>query len=223
MNTQQERSFLSKIELRERLIAFAHSDGSLDSAADLGLLALYIPPRFGGLFVRVERLNQILQSLYWLRTGEKLRIPQLHGRVCSQILSYGTFAQYDLYLPRLAAGKRIGILAYLNYMSTSVNPSLNAIECDDGFSLTGNTVARGSVDNRSFVSLTAMLEGQARSFIVEGAALPQGRKVKRGWTLYELRRHFIAQHTLLGGLMPVVQPSTEKWEAIRWRTDQSAS
>jgi len=222
MNRLWEANCLSEDDLRERMTAFATSNGSLDAAADLGLFALNVPTRFGGLFIDWHMRGEVYRSLRPLLSHELLYAVGSHQHVCDEIYKRGTFTQHDFYLPQLAAGKRIGIHAWL-VMDTPWQSSLSTKECDGGFLMTGNTVARGPVSTNALVKFTAMLNGQVRTFIVEGAALPQGRKVKRGWTLYELRRHFIAQHTLLGGLMPVVQPSTEKWEAIRWRTDQSAS
>lgn len=218
MNRQWEANFFSEGDLRERMVVFTASNGSLDIAADLGLLALSVPTRFGGLFVDRDTRGLVNRLL----TNELLYIISSHQLVCDEIYMHGTYAQYDVHLPRLAAGKRIGIRASL-VMDPSLQSSLCAEKCEDGFLFTGNTVARGSVNDCSLVSMTAMLERRVRSFIVEGSLLPKGHKVKRGWILYELRQHFIGQNTLLGGLLPSAPPSNEKWEAIRWRTDQSVS
>ena len=63
MNRQWEANFLREGDLRERMVVFAASNGSLDIAADLGLLAFNVPTRFGGLFVDRDTRSRVYGSL----------------------------------------------------------------------------------------------------------------------------------------------------------------
>src|SRR5581483_4490383 len=118
MSTVPPEGLLSEYELRDRVDVFTTGALTIDHAADCGLFALPIPPGFGGfgmpnkaLWSVVHVLSAPVMRSTWQYVRDRLwvaHVLRLHWHVCAGIVEYGTYAQYDFFLPQLAAGKRIG-------------------------------------------------------------------------------------------------------------------
>lgn len=214
----QPPEYLTWDDLQERVARFLAGPHTIDFAADYGLLALAVEARFGGFLIDMNARIHLLYRRY----GQTLYPIWVHNRVCDVIYKHGTTAQYDLYLPQLAAGKRLGAWTYSRYDSHN-HSTIRADRHSEGFSFRGDTVVNTRLNARTLVLIAALLEGQIREFIVNGDTLSEQHVSNRGRVLIQLRGYVAPRSSLLGLLEPSEIPTEEKWEAIRWRTDRSAS
>jgi len=215
MRDESERDFLTEAELRERINAFRAGPQTLEFAADCGLLALAVSTRFGGLYANQE----LRYKAYYGAYGDLSDIASdlwSHFSVCDAVTELGSPSQHDFFLPQLAAGKRIGYRDLKN--SLRVKLTLSAKTC----------IVRGQAN---------MWKDLPNALYLINCFIPDSGTSSTNWLMLTPSEIRNAQHTRRGDVMfafdsdvyPVTNflgimsnlPSTEKWEAIRWRTDQS--
>jgi alkylation response protein AidB-like acyl-CoA dehydrogenase len=231
MSAMPKTSFLSEDELRERAEAFRSGPATIEHAADCGFFGLTVPPIFGGFGMPTEQQWLILNHL--ATSGPKI-ISQLsqeeidrllismrlriHWGVCSEVVQHGTYAQYDFFLPQLAAAKRIGMLT--KYMGPQSLP-VTAERTDNGFALHGDVLTMSVVTDETMIKIPAWLDGLRRTFLVSVSEMPAGAPAQHQM-FYSLHDWSVPPSTLLGG-EDQSPPDTEKWRAIRWNSVLSGS
>jgi hypothetical protein len=204
-------------DLWQRCERFLAGDRTLEHAADCGLLAFAVPEVFGGFGIPTEIRERLLLMLAARPLVVNLRE---HWAVCDAIIQHGTYAQYDLFLPQLAAGKRIGVLAHPVDAMSGGSISY-ATKNDDGFQLWAKILIRTLSEAASLVYFRCSLDGAMRSFIADRTLLPRGRMGKAGMARVRLRECLVPLSALLGEGHH--HPDLEAWRAIRWNSAPSES
>jgi len=209
VNVEQPPTFFNENEVRDRVERFLVGPYNMHHAADCGLLALAVEARFGGFLIDMNMRIRTLYLRQYPGKWHKLSPIWVHNRVCDVIYKHGTVAQYDWFLPRLAAGKSFGAWTYLRGDS-HIHSSVRADTCEDGFRLWGNTVINAQFNQQTLVLIAALFEGQVREFIVNGATMSEYHVSKRGRVLVQLRDYIAPQRALLGTLERSEPPTNEK-------------
>lgn len=112
---------------------------SLSKMAELGLLGLLVPERYGGAGVSTLDYALAMEEISWADASHSVVISVNNSLVCEPILRFGTEEQKQRYLPALASGEFIG--AYCLSESTSgsdaANMSTSAVRDGDSYVLNG--------------------------------------------------------------------------------------
>jgi len=216
MRYDTEPDFLTQAELSERLDAFRAGPQTIESVMTGGLLALQVHPRFGGLFVNDRRRHEVFKYLKEISKPVNRRVYS-HWQVCRICWQWGTPAQHDFYLPQLAASKRIGVNA------NRAKELYTAIDGDACY-VTGWGVQAVPIPDNAILLMEGWSSYEQRYYIaVPATALSSIRKSGRGNYVWSITKGIVPLHAVFFWQGGEPQPSTEKWEAIRWKTDQSAS
>jgi len=215
MRTETEQDFPTGVELQARIVAFCEGSHTLERASDCGFLAVMTPTRFGGLGVNHKYWDAVRRKIGTVDEKLSWRIHS-HLQVCNMINITGTPAQHDLFLPQLAAGKRIGVNA------TSAKELYTAIEGNVCY-ITGWSVSHLPISDNTILLMDGWSGTQRYYITVSSTLLSSVRRSGRG--------HYV--WSITGGIVPLEAVlflprqdqvlSNEEWEAIRWRTDQSVS
>lgn len=215
MRTETEQDFLTGVELQARIDAFREGSHTLERASDCGFLAVTTPTRFGGLGV-----NRIYWDAVWRNIGsiDKKLGWQIHShlQVCNIINITGTPAQHDLFLPQLAAGKRIGINA------TRAKELYTAIEGNVCY-ITGWSVSHVPISDNILLLMYGWSGTQRYYITVPSTLLSSVRRSGRGHYVWSITGGIVPLEAVLFSPRQDQVLTNEKWEAIRWRTDQSVS
>ncbi len=78
---------------------------------ELGFMGMRIPEAYGGLELDLSTYLLVLEELAWGDASLALSVAIHSGPVTGSLLRYGTEAQKEAYLPRMAAGETVGAFA----------------------------------------------------------------------------------------------------------------
>ena len=147
--------------------------------ADLGLFGATLPPRYGCAGMNNVAYGLVMQELERGDSGIRSFASVQSALVMFPIFTYGSDAQKDSWLPRLASGECIGCfgLTEPDYGSNPGGMITRAEETSDGYVLNGAKmwITNGSIADIAVV--WAKLKGVVRGFLVEkgtkGFAAPE--------------------------------------------------
>lgn len=164
---------------RDRSGTFPHE--LVAGLAELGLLGLQVPERWGGAGLDTSTTARVLEEIAAVDGSLCLTVASHNGLCVGHLLAAGSEAQKDRWLPALARGERLGAWALTEPGSGSDAAALRtrAQPDGDGFRLHGE---KSFITQGSFAGVIVVLarsdaprEGRGRSdgisaFVVEGDA-----------------------------------------------------
>ncbi len=137
---------------------------------DLGLLGATIPERFGGAGLGYVSYGLIAREIERVDSGYRSMMSVQSSLVMLPILTFGTEATREKYLPKLAAGALIGCfgLTEPNYGSDAGGMITRAHRVDGGYRLTGAKmwITNSPIAN-VFVVWAKDDDGDIRGFVLE--------------------------------------------------------
>lgn len=206
-------SYLRDEEVQSRIDSFEQGPHTHEAASDWGLTAFAVPLSFGGLFVaRRDTTNFGHARLAPLTIYREI---MLHHSVCYLIDLLGTYAQYDMFLPQMAAGKCIATMA--NATATAVT----GYRYLDTYILSGTIATLTPWDERMLICFSCVIDDRIRWFVVPKNLLIGSCNFTAG-TGFELSSCVVSHSCLLDGV-DNPPPSDDKWRAIRWNSAPSES
>ena len=137
---------------------------------ELGLLGITIPEQYGGANLNYVSYGLIAREIERVDSGYRSMMSVQSSLVMVPINEFGTEAQKQKYLPKLASGERIGCfgLTEPNYGSDASGMITRAKKVPGGFSLTGSKMwISNSPIADVFVVWAKNDEGLSRGFILE--------------------------------------------------------
>jgi glutaryl-CoA dehydrogenase len=137
---------------------------------ELGLLGITIPEQYGGANLNYVSYGLIAREIERVDSGYRSMMSVQSSLVMVPINEFGTEAQKQKYLPKLATGEWIGCfgLTEPNYDSDAGGMITRAKKVPDGFSLTGSKMwISNSPIADVFVVWAKNDEGLIRGFILE--------------------------------------------------------
>ena len=137
---------------------------------DLGLLGITIPEEYGGASLNYVSYGLIAREIERVDSGYRSMMSVQSSLVMVPIYEFGSEAQRQKYLPKLATGEWIGCfgLTEPNYGSDAGGMITRAKKVPGGFSLTGSKMwISNSPIADVFVVWAKDDEGQIRGFILE--------------------------------------------------------
>ncbi len=137
---------------------------------ELGLLGITIPEQYGGANLNYVSYGLIAREIERVDSGYRSMMSVQSSLVMVPINEFGTEAQKQKYLPKLASGERIGCfgLTEPNYGSDASGMITRAKKVPGGFSLTGSKMwISNSPIADVFVVWAKNDEGLIRGFILE--------------------------------------------------------
>jgi glutaryl-CoA dehydrogenase len=137
---------------------------------ELGLLGITIPEEYGGANLNYVSYGLIAREIERVDSGYRSMMSVQSSLVMLPIYEFGTEAQKQKYLPKLATGEWIGCfgLTEPNYGSDAGGMSTRAKKVPGGFSLTGSKMwISNSPIADVFVVWAKNDEGVIRGFILE--------------------------------------------------------
>jgi glutaryl-CoA dehydrogenase len=135
----------------------------------LGLLGPTLPERYGGPGFGAVAYGLIAREIERVDSGYRSVLSVQSSLVMYPILAYGTEAQRQNYLPRLARGEIIGCfgLTEPDHGSDPASMTTRAEKVSDGYRLTGNKTWISNAPVCDLAIVWAKLDGTIRGFIIE--------------------------------------------------------
>ncbi len=134
-----------KAEQRDREHKF--EDGLIQQLGEMGLLGMYVPTEYGGAGLDCVSYVAAVEELSRACAATGILMSAHHSLCVDPILNWGTEAQKQQYLPKLASGEWIGCFSLTEPGSGSDAGAARcmAVEQDDGWHITGtkNFVTNG--------------------------------------------------------------------------------
>lgn len=114
-------------------------DGLIPQLAEMGMLGMYVPTEFGGAGLDVPSYIMAVEELSRACAATGILMSAHHSLCVDPILSFGTPAQKQKYLPKLASGKWIGCFSLTEPGSGSDAGAARcmAVEKADGWHIDG--------------------------------------------------------------------------------------
>ncbi len=220
MHIENESDYLSDADLQGRVNALRGGPITLERAADCGLLALAVPVRYGGLPISHERRAAFHDRLYRLPDLFPVRAQLLaHLAVCRYVLDFGTPAQYDSFLPQLAAGKRVGLLTKTPVSAERVNA--------ETYRLSGRTTPLTNLPAAALVLVRATVRGEIGTGGETPLFLLPHELVRPDLMAAHDSYHLLFAGKRVGRELRLgdtgTASGTAAWEATRWNRDRFAS
>jgi glutaryl-CoA dehydrogenase (non-decarboxylating) len=135
--------------------------------ADTGWLGATVPTQYGGQGMDAMTFGLLCEEI-GRASASLLSLLIVHGMVCQSILKWGTRAQQDHWLPKLATGERIGAfgLTEPEYGSDAGSVQTSAVVVDGGYVLTGEKrwISFGQV--ATLFVVVAQCEGKPSAFLL---------------------------------------------------------
>ncbi|MFN0138014.1 MAG: acyl-CoA dehydrogenase family protein [Phycisphaerae bacterium] len=114
-------------------------DGLIPQLAEMGMLGMYVPSEFGGAGLDVPSYIMAVEELSRACAATGILMSAHHSLCVDPILSFGTPAQKQRYLPKLATGEWIGCFSLTEPGSGSDAGAARcmAVEKSDGWHING--------------------------------------------------------------------------------------
>jgi len=144
--------------------------GIFNEMGELGLLGPTIPEQYGGAGMNYVAYGLIAREIEWVDSGYRSMMSVQSSLVMVPIHEFGTEAQKQKYLPRLATGEWIGCfgLTEPNHGSDPGSMATRARKVDGGYSLSGSKMwITNSPIADVFVVWAKTDDGVIRGFILE--------------------------------------------------------
>jgi alkylation response protein AidB-like acyl-CoA dehydrogenase len=177
-------------------------------AADCGLLAIAVSPVFGGLWLQSNMWDEVYRVISYRNREFRMKITKHHA-VCTLVRHYGNYSQYDLFLPQLAAGKRIGGALQ------SIN--MKATRHDNDIVLNGSAFTPTEVQSPGLLFFRALMKDAACPMIAPLESASRIGRTNRGQVKYTFVNTRIPSYYVLDREAEP-QRDTSLWEALRWNT-----
>jgi len=136
---------------------------------ELGLLGATLPERYGGAGVSHVSYGLAAREIERVDSGYRSAMSVQSALVMHPIHAYGTDAQRETYLPRLATGEWVGCfgLTEPDHGSDAGGMATRAEKVADGYRLTGAKTWITNAPIADILIVWAKLEGVIRGFILE--------------------------------------------------------
>ena len=143
---------------------------------DLGLLGPTIPEAYGGAGVNHVAYGLAAYEIEAVDSGYRSAMSVQSSLVMHPIHAFGTEAQKQNYLPKLASGEMIGCfgLTEPDYGSDPGGMVTKAVKVDGGYHLSGAKMWISNAPIADIAIVWAKLDGEIRGFIVERATAGSG-------------------------------------------------
>ena len=143
---------------------------------ELGLLGPTIPEAFGGAGVNHVAYGLAAYEIEAVDSGYRSAMSVQSSLVMHPIHAFGTEAQKQNYLPKLASGEMIGCfgLTEPDYGSDPGGMVTKAVKVDGGYHLSGAKMWISNAPIADIAIVWAKLDGEIRGFIVERATAGSG-------------------------------------------------
>jgi len=166
-------------------IALAGDDKLHDDISALGWFGIAIPEAYGGIGLSLAEVVPVAEQI-----GRRLvMIPFLPTTLTAQaILTGGTEAQKQTYLPRIAEGTQASLALFERNGSFDLaDIETSAVETETGYTLTGTKVLVENYAAAQVCVMTAKLNGQVQAFVCSAEHLA-GATYRREILIDETKR-----------------------------------
>ena len=123
-------------------------EGLVEKLSSMGLFGTYIPEQYGGAGQDCVTYAMTVEELSWACAATGILVSAHHSLAVDPILNFGTEAQKQKYLPKMASGEWIGCFSLTEPGSGSDAGAARcmAVETDDGWVINGtkNFVTNGA-------------------------------------------------------------------------------
>ncbi|MGB0943739.1 MAG: acyl-CoA dehydrogenase [Marinomonas sp.] len=141
----------------------------MNELGELGLLGATLPEEYGGSGINYVSYGLIAREVERVDSGYRSAMSVQSSLVMHPIYTYGSEAQRQKYLPKLASGEWVGCFGLTEPDSGSDPASMNtrAIQVEGGYRLTGNKMWITNSPIADVFVVWAKLEGVIRGFILD--------------------------------------------------------
>ncbi|KJZ11200.1 acyl-CoA dehydrogenase [Marinomonas sp. S3726] len=141
----------------------------MNELGELGLLGATLPEEYGGSGINYVSYGLIAREVERVDSGYRSAMSVQSSLVMHPIHTYGSEAQRQKYLPKLASGEWVGCFGLTEPDSGSDPASMNtrAIQVEGGYRLTGNKMWITNSPIADVFVVWAKLEGVIRGFILD--------------------------------------------------------
>lgn len=141
----------------------------MNELGELGLLGPTLPERYGCAGVNHVSYGLIAREIERVDSGYRSAMSVQSSLVMHPIYTYGSEAQKQHYLPKLASGEWVGCFGLTEPDSGSDPASMRTVATrnQDGFSINGNKMWITNSPIADVFIVWAKLEGEIRGFILE--------------------------------------------------------
>ena len=141
----------------------------MNELGELGLLGATLPEEYGGSGINYVSYGLIAREVERVDSGYRSAMSVQSSLVMHPIYTYGSEAQRQKYLPKLASGEWVGCFGLTEPDSGSDPASMNsrAVPIEGGYRLTGNKMWITNSPIADVFVVWAKLEGVIRGFILE--------------------------------------------------------
>jgi glutaryl-CoA dehydrogenase len=141
----------------------------MNELGELGLLGPTLPERYGCAGVNHVSYGLIAREIERVDSGYRSAMSVQSSLVMHPIYTYGSEAQKQHYLPKLASGEWVGCFGLTEPDSGSDPASMRAVATrnQDGFTINGNKMWITNSPIADVFIVWAKLEGEIRGFILE--------------------------------------------------------
>lgn len=141
----------------------------MSELGELGLLGATLPEEYGGSGINYVSYGLIAREVERVDSGYRSAMSVQSSLVMHPIFTYGSEAQRQKYLPKLASGEWVGCFGLTEPDSGSDPASMNsrAKKVEGGYRLTGNKMWITNSPIADVFVVWAKLEGVIRGFVLE--------------------------------------------------------
>lgn len=141
----------------------------MNELGELGLLGATLPEEYGGSGINYVSYGLIAREVERVDSGYRSAMSVQSSLVMHPIYTYGSEAQRQKYLPKLASGEWVGCFGLTEPDSGSDPASMNtrAVQVEGGYRLTGNKMWITNSPIADVFVVWAKLEGVIRGFILD--------------------------------------------------------
>jgi len=141
----------------------------MNELGELGLLGATLPEEYGGSGINYVSYGLIAREVERVDSGYRSAMSVQSSLVMHPIHTYGSEAQRQKYLPKLASGEWVGCFGLTEPDSGSDPASMNtrAVQVEGGYRLTGNKMWITNSPIADVFVVWAKLEGVIRGFILD--------------------------------------------------------
>jgi alkylation response protein AidB-like acyl-CoA dehydrogenase len=149
---------------------------NLAKLGELGLMGMMIPPEYGGSGADSVSYVLALAEVAYACASTAVVMSVHNSIVCESILRYGSDAQREKYLKRMATGEMIGAFALTepNAGSDPVRQTTRAVFEGDSYVLNGTKRFTTTGKNAGIIIVTAKTDEQARHKGISAFLVEQG-------------------------------------------------
>ena len=149
---------------------------NLAMLGELGLMGMMVPPEYGGSGADSVSYVLALSEVAYACASTAVVMSVHNSIVCESILRYGTDAQKEKYLTRLATGEIIGAFALTepNAGSDPARQTTKAVLEGDSYILNGTKRFTTTGKNAGLIIITAKTDEQARHRGISAFLVEQG-------------------------------------------------